>query len=336
MSSTRSIIAPPTFAANALTTIPATPVAGVSYRDPVAGPTSSPDGWPYAERVNSAEFNQIMYQATSIISLVDKKGVLGWSDQVDYSESAIVLGSDGSAYEWVLSSGPSFGGAKDPISNSPTYWRMLSSGRLLNIQKFTTSGTYTPTPGTRSIIVECVGGGGGAGGAPATAAGQTSLGAGGGGGAYSKGQFTTGFSGLAITIGAGGVGGTGAAGSVGGTTSLGSLITAPGGGAGQTAGPSNAQFFVGSSSVGVGVGGNIESQQGAAANYGTSLNTTTIQIGSSGPSHFGPGIGSNVGSTGTNAVSFGSGGGGTGLLPSAAALKGGNGKDGYMIIWELS
>ncbi|EPK0247844.1 phage tail protein, partial [Serratia marcescens] len=46
--------------------------------------------------------------------------------------------------------------------------KLLSTGRLLNVKTFTTSGTYTPTPGTKSIIVEGVGGGGGAGGAPFT------------------------------------------------------------------------------------------------------------------------------------------------------------------------
>ncbi|WP_254304390.1 glycine-rich domain-containing protein [Candidatus Sodalis sp. SoCistrobi] len=37
----------------------------------------------------------------------------------------------------------------------------LSGGRLLNIQSFTRSGTYTPTPGTQKIRVKCWGAGGG-------------------------------------------------------------------------------------------------------------------------------------------------------------------------------
>ncbi|CRL45580.1 Phage tail fibre repeat protein [Sodalis glossinidius str. 'morsitans'] len=35
----------------------------------------------------------------------------------------------------------------------------LSGGRLLNIQSFTRSGTYTPTPGTRKVKVILTGGG---------------------------------------------------------------------------------------------------------------------------------------------------------------------------------
>lgn len=123
MSSTRSIIAPPPFAENALTVIPPTPVAGVSYRDPTAGPASSPDGWPYAERVNSAEFNQIMFQLSSLLSFLDKKGILGWSDLVDYTEFGVALGSDGVTYKWVSNSGPANGGAQDPVTDTAhTFW----------------------------------------------------------------------------------------------------------------------------------------------------------------------------------------------------------------------
>lgn len=126
MSSTRSIIAPPPFAANALTTIPPTPVAGVSYRDPVAGPASSPNGWPYAQRVNSAEFNQILYQISSLVSIIDAKGVLGWSSAKDYTEASVVFGSDGTLYKWLQASGPANGGAQDPTT-APLFWQTLSS-----------------------------------------------------------------------------------------------------------------------------------------------------------------------------------------------------------------
>lgn len=126
MSSTRSIISPPPFAENALTVIPPTPVAGVSYRDETAGPASSPDGWPYAERVNSAEFNQILFQLTTLLGIMDKQGVLGWSSAVDYVVPAFTIGSNGLFYFALLASGPAGSGAKDPISE-PTYWRLVVS-----------------------------------------------------------------------------------------------------------------------------------------------------------------------------------------------------------------
>lgn len=156
MSSTRSVISPPPFAANALTVIPPTPVAGVSYRDPIAGPASSADGWPYAERVNSAEWNQIMYQVSSLLAIMDKKGVLGWSSDVDYSEASIAFGSDGLLYNWLQPSGPSLGGAKDPAAGAnPLYWKAaitsipdptdVVSGSALNLK--------SSTVGTNAVAV---------------------------------------------------------------------------------------------------------------------------------------------------------------------------------------
>lgn len=126
MASTRDVIAPPIFAEDASTTIPPTPIAGQSYRDPVAGPASSPDGWPYAQLVNSAEFNQLMFQWSSLLSIMDLKGLLGWSSLKDYTEDAITFGSDGTLYKWIQPSGPNNGGPQDPVS-SPMYWQTLAS-----------------------------------------------------------------------------------------------------------------------------------------------------------------------------------------------------------------
>lgn len=123
MASTRDVIAPPIFAEDASTAIPPTPIAGVSYRDPLAGPASSPDGWPYAQLVNSAEWNQLMFQWSSLLAIQDLKGILGWSDLKDYTEDAIAFGSDGKVYKWLQESGPgTAAGVKDPVSE-PLYWR---------------------------------------------------------------------------------------------------------------------------------------------------------------------------------------------------------------------
>jgi hypothetical protein len=131
MASTREVIAPPIFAEDAATVIPPTPIAGQSYRDPVAGPASSPDGWPYAQLVNSAEWNQLMFQWSSLLSIMDKKGVLGWSDQTNYTEPSVSFGSDGTLYFWLQASGPDNGGAKDPVSE-PLYWQTLASALSSN------------------------------------------------------------------------------------------------------------------------------------------------------------------------------------------------------------
>lgn len=126
MASTRDFKSPGVFAEDATTVIPPTPIQGVAYRDAVTGTSDVPNGWRYGATVKSQDWNQIMFQATSIISEIDKRGVLGWSDQVLYDEPAITFSSDGTLYLWVQASGPGAGGAKDPIS-SPTYWTSLSS-----------------------------------------------------------------------------------------------------------------------------------------------------------------------------------------------------------------
>lgn len=122
------------------------------------------------------------------------------------------------------------------------------SGSLVNIQRFTSSVTYTPSPGTKFVVIEAVGGGGGGGAAQGrtTAANQTAAAAaGGGGGAYAKVRLDmNGVSSLSVTIGAGGSGGAasstvGNAGDPGGETSVSNgatkLITCPGGSGGNGA-----------------------------------------------------------------------------------------------------
>ncbi|MDM3287222.1 hypothetical protein OGV51_22555, partial [Citrobacter sp. Cf042] len=79
------------------------------------------------------------------------------------------------------------------------------SGRLLNIVKMTASGTYTPTAGTKSIIVEAIGGGGASGNLTATASNQNAVSAAGSNGAYAKARYTSGFSSVSVTVGAGGI-----------------------------------------------------------------------------------------------------------------------------------
>lgn len=85
----------------------------------------------------------------------------------------------------------------------------LQSVGLLNTQIFNASGTYTPTPGTKSILVRLWGGGGGGGGAAGVAA-QASLAQSAGAGGYSEG-FLSGIlnsSSGAVVLGAQGSGGS--------------------------------------------------------------------------------------------------------------------------------
>lgn len=85
----------------------------------------------------------------------------------------------------------------------------LQFGRLLAIQKITSTQTYTPTTGTRNCYVRAVGGGGGGGSGDITGAGQASCASAGSGGAYIESYYPVAtLSGKTFTVGAGGAKGT--------------------------------------------------------------------------------------------------------------------------------
>lgn len=115
----------------------------------------------------------------------------------------------------------------------------FSSGAPVpNVRVFTSSTTYTPTPGTRWCEVEMVGAGGGT---PALTSntGGVSIAAGGGSGSYIKVQcLPSDISGQTITVGASTSTGSATAGS----SSIGSLIVAPGGNVTGTATISSASL----------------------------------------------------------------------------------------------
>lgn len=110
---------------------------------------------------------------------------------------------------------------------------------LIGVQRFTASGTYTPSAGANRALIVAIGGGGG-GGAAGLSSGSgsaSSAGGGGGAGAFAIAYQASGLTSQTVTIGAGGAGGaTGgspaANGAVGGQTSFGSLLVCPGGSAG--------------------------------------------------------------------------------------------------------
>ncbi|EIL88517.1 hypothetical protein UU9_12238 [Rhodanobacter fulvus Jip2] len=218
--------------------------------------------------------------------------------------------------------------------------KKATTGRLIGVQKFAASGTYTPTPGTKSVIVELSGAGGAGGGTAACSASQASAGAGGGAGGYAKSRLTTGFSGVTITVGAGGTGTTGGAGGNGGASSFGALLSAPGGsGSGATAAQISFPFITGyANGGGVGIGGNILNASGG---FGATAFMTTggnVISGSGGASFFGAGANASINATanGNAATTPGSGGSGATTVAGGAARAGGNGAPGICIVYEYA
>lgn len=215
------------------------------------------------------------------------------------------------------------------------------NGRLLNIQVFYNSGTYTPTAGTKKVIVEMVSGGGGSAGSRAAASGQISVGGAGGAGSYAKGQFTQNFSGVQITVGTKGAGGTssGPYASDGGTSSFGSLITAAGGSAGQPAGPTNSfPFSTVAAVVSAGANGaNIIGTPGQGASASIAVSAAVVIESPGGSSQFGAGgFITAFNAKGVNGSGYGSGGGPSKVNGGNAAVAGGDGSQGLVIVWEYA
>lgn len=202
-------------------------------------------------------------------------------------------------------------------------------GRRLNTRVFTSSGTYTPTPGTKRIRVTITGGGGGGGGCQAYSSSETFFGGGGGAGGTIISTMTPAQNSYQVTIGAGGAGGVSATiGLKGGDSAFASLI-APGGQGGGKTGATNTNGGGG----GAPTTGDIritggDGGDGQSGNIGVS--------GEGGASYWGGGGRAGAGG-GIIGKAYGSGGGGAyDAGYSGTSMTGGKGADGVCIIEEFA
>ncbi len=210
----------------------------------------------------------------------------------------------------------------------------LTAGRLINVQTFSSSGTYLSSPGTASIIIEACGGGGSGGGTAATGASQGAAASGGGAGSYAIGRFTSGFTGgLTVTIGAGGAAPAAGNnnGNNGGTTSVGSLVTCPGGlgGVGAAATGTDTIISPNSGTPSAPSGGNIRQGLGRPGDYGFVLGPTGSYYAAAGSGGVGPLV------AGWNSAGAG-GAGANAPSASAAAVAGSAGTAGNVVIYEYA
>jgi hypothetical protein len=214
-------------------------------------------------------------------------------------------------------------------------------GALLNVRRFTASGTYTPTPGTTSVIVDAIGGGGGGAGCAATGSGQMAAGGGGGAGAYGRGRFTSDFAGVAVTVAAGvAASAPGAAGAAGNSSSFGSLLIAPGGTGGWVGDAvSTPAITWGSNASSPPTGNNIAGGSGEGGGTGLALHPSSAAGGRGGATLFGAAsTGSLNGNSGSGNASLpvGAGGGGGCNLANMPARSGGPGSAGLVIVYEFA
>ncbi|EJE8003406.1 phage tail protein [Escherichia coli] len=202
-------------------------------------------------------------------------------------------------------------------------------GRLVNTRVFTSSGTYTPTPGTKRIRVTITGGGGGGGGCKAISNNETFFGAGGGAGGTIISIMTPTQNSYPVTIGAGGAGGVSATNGTRGGNSVFASLIAPGGEGGGKVGVTNTNGGNG----GVPSTGDIritggDGGDGQSGNIGVS--------GEGGTSYWGGGGRAGAGG-GVRGRAFGSGGGGAyDAGYSGTSMTGGKGADGVCIIEEFA
>lgn len=212
------------------------------------------------------------------------------------------------------------------------------SGRLVGVQVISSTGTYTPTSGTNSIIFWLAGAGGGGGGCASVDISHVSAGAGGSGGSVVIHRATSGFAGATVTIGLGGTGATGATGSNGGNSTF--LGCTANGGLGGVSGPSvNSGFVTAGTNYSTATGGNI-------INLNSNPGQPGIAVGLSGCGGAGGGnflaSGNNTVSSGAGLVGASPGGGGSGAFnPPASsgtnpALAGGAGANGICVIYEYA
>ncbi|HUH47850.1 MAG TPA: hypothetical protein VLZ54_11900 [Arenibacter sp.] len=290
------------------------------------------NGWPLSNVPPSRQrFNWFFNYVMNGIRYFSKRGLPDWDAEESYTIGDSIIGPDNSLYR-SLTSNINKTPAANPADWSPWLSTLASvSGRLLAIQTFDADGIYTPTPGTNSIHVELIGSGGAGGGAAAQGSGQTNAGGGGGSGSYARVNITSGFAGAICTIGIGGMGVTGSNGNGGGATSFGSFVTCPGGNGGVF-GPANGLFAV---TVDGAQGGGLPTVIGAQTIvaapgiYGSLSVCTAAGFGSIGrgaASYFGGNLLENSGSGGNGAL----------VKNSQPAAAGGNGADGYIIIYEYS
>ena len=196
------------------------------------------------------------------------------------------------------------------------------TGTLLNVQAFTSSGTYTRTAGaTRAVVIARGGGGGGAG---YGVCGESTFSTNGGnGGTTSFGSHVSAGGGGGVNSiggGTGGTGGTGAIFAIRGTPGVPAQGNASGQGAGEGGGASRNNNVAGPGNAGE-RGGGGSSARGSSNSGGGGQGEFALDY-----------ITSGLGATET--VTIGAGGsGGSGAGGGAA---GGAGGAGYVIVYEYS
>ena len=129
----RTVTIKDVFAKNANTTIPEPPVVGISYRNENLTAAEVGEGWPFKEIVDSAKFNEAMYEYTTICKQLETYGFLPWCASTNYEIGSLCLGTDGILYQAKQPTGPSTT-AYNPVNDTNhEYWSVLLESIQLGI-----------------------------------------------------------------------------------------------------------------------------------------------------------------------------------------------------------
>ena len=230
------------------------------------------------------------------------------------------------------------------LTSNPAFTALPPAFSAVNVQTFTSSGTYTPSSNCIYAYVQICGGGGGGGGAAVTVSPARAVGRGGSGAAYCAKTIYNPTS-QTVTIGAAGSGGAAGNnnGTSGGNSSFGSILTANGGGYGvggaSLASPNYS--ITGYTLVNaLATGGDIN-VPGQAPSYAIIFGGATgASSGGGGGNSFlgsgGPSViaGVTFSINGLNGSGYGAGGGG-GCSAGNIAASGGNGSQGVCVVTEF-
>jgi hypothetical protein len=277
-------------------------------------------------------------QAIAIGALIARIGV------IERGASAVVpapVRPPATAIDLVLPHRPASSFPDSFVSWPPGAPALSQLGRLLAIRALP-AGVYTPTIGTNSVYVRVQAPGGPGGSTPATGAGQSAAAAGGPAGSYAEGYFTSGFSGMTVSLGTPGVATAGAAGTNSTAASFGALINCPGGSTALLATVLSAPGFVPGSNISAlptvtPSAAQIDMEAGIGGDPGIVIVAGTLSIGGrGGNSRLGkggqpkPGLGSNV------PTGYGAGGSGANAGASQVAQAGAAPSPGFVEVWEFS
>jgi hypothetical protein len=221
-----------------------------------------------------------------------------------------------------------------------------ATGRLTSFQVLTSGTTYTRPSGITSILVEGMGGGGGGTGCVLAAAGQTTAGSGGGSGTYGRRWYPVAPATGTYAIGAAGTAGanTGLTAGNGGATTFTdgtTLLTLPGGfgaPAGVVSTSSSASPGISLGGAGGGAATNADlTTRGQPGGMAMALGALSVGSGAGGAGPVGgQGPGRITAGVGQSALANSGAGGAGGAAISSAAVTGGAGGTGWIIVWEYA